>query len=176
MNAMIDTLSGQQVHRTNRPSKTLTETARGQSCQWLRHSVVRETQHALDTGCPLQCLARTWRHCMIWRHTGIKKKKKVTISLVSSPFPFSFYELYSWTYSEIEGQQIDQEVHRIVTKENEQIQRTAKQKVTGWHRKEKGNYPEQDSIGQTTVESTDWGLHPAVDGQRLSEVYGRMTW
>ena len=48
------------------------------------------------------------------------------------------------------------------------------QKVVGWHGKE-GNYLEQDSIGQTTVESTDGGQHLVGDGHRLREERGETT-
>ena len=47
--------------------------------------------------------------------------------------------------------------------------------MAGRHRKEERNHVEQDSITYTTIEGIDRGLHPAVDGQRLSKVYGRTT-
>ena len=37
------------------------------------------------------------------------------------------------------------------------------------HNKEGGNHLEQESNRQKTMEGTDGGLHPAVDGQSLGE-------
>ena len=43
------------------------------------------------------------------------------------------------------------------------------QKMARRHNKEGGNHLEQESNRQTTMEDTDEGLHPAVDGQSLGE-------
>ena len=59
--------------------------------------------------------------------------------------------------------------HRVVTKEREAMKRTTKQKMTRRHNKEGGNHLEQESNRKKTMEDTDGGLHPAVDGQSLSE-------
>ena len=64
---------------------------------------------------------------------------------------------------------MDKAVHRMATLEREKIQRTIKHKVAGRQRKY-DNYLEQDSTGHTTMEGTDRGLRPVVDGQRLSKV------
>ena len=58
---------------------------------------------------------------------------------------------------------MDQAVHRMATQEREKIRRTTKQTVAG-------NYLEHNSTRQTTLEGIDGRQHPAVDGQRLSEV------
>ena len=43
------------------------------------------------------------------------------------------------------------------------------QKMARRHIKEGGNHLEQESYRQKTMEGTDGGLHPAVDGQSLGE-------
>ena len=73
------------------------------------------------------------------------------------------------TYSKNEGQQVDQTLHRVATKEREEIKRTTKQKIARRHNKEGGNHLEQESNTQKTMEDIDGGLHPAVDGQSLDE-------
>ena len=73
------------------------------------------------------------------------------------------------TYSKNEGQQVDQTLHRVATKEREEIKRTTKQKTARRHNKEGGNHLEQESNRQRTIEGTDRRLHPAVDGQSLGE-------
>ena len=68
-------------------------------------------------------------------------------------------------------------MHRVATKEREEIKRTTKQKTARRHNKEGrwggggggGNHPEQESNRQKTMENIDGGLHPAVDGQSLGE-------
>ena len=69
------------------------------------------------------------------------------------------------THSKNEGQQVDQTLHRVTTKEREEIKRTTKQKMARRHNKEGGNHPEQESYRQRIMEGIDGGLHPAVDGQ-----------
>ena len=64
---------------------------------------------------------------------------------------------------------MDQTLHRVTTKEREEIKRTTKQKMARRHSKEGGNHLDQESNIQTTIESIDGGLHPAVDGQSLGE-------
>ena len=51
----------------------------------------------------------------------------------------------------------------------EEIKRTTTQKMTRRHNKEEGNHLDQESSRQKTMEDTDGGLHPAVDGQSLGE-------
>ena len=65
---------------------------------------------------------------------------------------------------------MDQTLHRVATKEREEIKGTTKQKMAGRQSKEGGTHLEQDTFRQTTKEGIDGGLHPAVDGQGLSEV------
>ena len=60
-------------------------------------------------------------------------------------------------------------LHRVATKEREEIKRTTKQKMARQHNKEGGNHLEQESNRQKAMENTDGGLHPAVDGQNLGE-------
>ena len=60
-------------------------------------------------------------------------------------------------------------MHRVATKEREEIKRTTLQKIGRRHNKEGGNRLEQESNRQKTMEDTDGGLHPAVDGQSLGE-------
>ena len=64
---------------------------------------------------------------------------------------------------------MDQTLHRVATKEREEIKGTTKQKMARRHNKEGGNHLEQESNRQTTMEGIDGGLHPAVDGQSLGE-------
>ena len=64
---------------------------------------------------------------------------------------------------------MDQTLHRVATKEREEIKRTTKQKMARRHSKEGGNHLEQESIRQKTVEDIERGLHPAMDGQILGE-------
>ena len=68
-----------------------------------------------------------------------------------------------------DGQQVDRTLHRAATKEREEIKRTAIQKMARRHSKKGGNRLEQESNRQKTMEGTDGGLHPAVDGQSLGE-------
>ena len=73
------------------------------------------------------------------------------------------------TYSKNESQWVDQTLHRVANKEREEIKRTTKQKMAKRCNKEGGNHLEQESNRQKTMEDTDGGLHPAVDGQSLGE-------
>ena len=60
-------------------------------------------------------------------------------------------------------------MHRVATKEREEIKRTTKQKMARRHNKEGGNDLDQESNRQRTVEDTDGELHPAVGGQSLGK-------
>ena len=60
---------------------------------------------------------------------------------------------------------MDQTLHRVATEEREEIKRTTKQKMARRHNKEGENHLDHESNRQTTLEDTDGGLHPAVDGQ-----------
>ena len=73
------------------------------------------------------------------------------------------------SYSKNEGQQVDQTLHRVATKEREEIKRTTKQKMARRHNRGGGNHLDQESNRQTTMEDIDRGLHPAVAGQSLDE-------
>ena len=64
---------------------------------------------------------------------------------------------------------MDQTLHRVTTKEREEIKRTTKQKMVRRHNKGGGNHLEQESNRQKAMEDIDTGLHPAVDGQSLGE-------
>ena len=64
---------------------------------------------------------------------------------------------------------MDQTLHRVATKEREEIKRMTKQKMARRHNKEGGNHLEQESNRRRTMEGTDGGLHPAVGGQSLGE-------
>ena len=64
---------------------------------------------------------------------------------------------------------MDQTLHRVATKEREEIKRTTKQKMARRHNKEGGNHLEQESNRQRTMEDTDAWLHPVEDGQSLGE-------
>ena len=68
-----------------------------------------------------------------------------------------------WACSKNEGQQVDQTLHRVATKEREEIKGTTKQKMARRHNRG-GNHPEQGRDRQRTMEDIDGGLHPAVDG------------
>ena len=67
---------------------------------------------------------------------------------------------------------MDQTLHRVATKEREEIKGMTKQKTARRLNKEGGNHLEQESNRQRTMEGIDGGLHPAVDGQCLSEGEG----
>ena len=69
----------------------------------------------------------------------------------------------------MKGNRLNQTLHRVVTKEMEEIKRTTKQKMARRHNREGGNHLDQEGNRQTTMEDTDGGLHPAVDGQSLDE-------
>ena len=64
---------------------------------------------------------------------------------------------------------MDQTLHRVATKEREEIKKTTKQKMARRYSKEGGNHLAQESSRQRTMEDIDGGLHPAVDGQSLGE-------
>ena len=53
-------------------------------------------------------------------------------------------------------------LHRVATKEREEIKRTTMQKVARRHSKERGNHLEQESNRQKAMEDIDGGLHPAL--------------
>ena len=60
----------------------------------------------------------------------------------------------SRTYSKNEGP-LDQTLHRVATKEREEINGTTKQKMAGRHNKEGGNHLDQESNRQETIEGID---------------------
>ena len=61
---------------------------------------------------------------------------------------------------------MDQTLHRVATKEKEEIKGTIKQKMERPHSKERRNDLEHERIRQKTIEGIDGLLHPAVDGQK----------
>ena len=64
---------------------------------------------------------------------------------------------------------MDQKLHRVATKEREEIKRTTKQTMARRHNKGGGNHLEQESNRQKTMEDIDGGLYPAVNGHSLGE-------
>ena len=64
---------------------------------------------------------------------------------------------------------MDQTLHRVATKEREEIKRTTEQKTARRHNKEGRNHLYQESNIQKTMEDIDGGLHLAVDEQSLDE-------
>ena len=58
-------------------------------------------------------------------------------------------------YSKNEGQYVDQMLHRVATKEREEIKRTTTQKMSRRHNKEGRNHLDQESNTQTTMEDID---------------------
>ena len=60
-------------------------------------------------------------------------------------------------------------LHRVATKEREEIKRTIKQNMARRLNKEGGNHLEQEGNRQKTMEDMDGWLHPAVDVQSLGE-------
>ena len=64
---------------------------------------------------------------------------------------------------------MDQTLHRVATKEREEIEGTTKQKMARRHNKAWRNHLDQESNRQKTMEDIDGGLHPAVNGQSLGE-------
>ena len=73
------------------------------------------------------------------------------------------------TYSKNEGQQVDQTLHIMASKEREEIKRTTMQKMARRQSKGGGNHLQQENNRQRTMEDIDGGLHPAVDGQSLGD-------
>ena len=63
------------------------------------------------------------------------------------------------THSKNEGQQVDQTLHRVATKEREEIKRSTMQKMARRLNKEGGNHPEQESNRQKTMEDIHGGLY-----------------
>ena len=61
----------------------------------------------------------------------------------------------------------------MATKEREEIKRTTKKKMARRHSKEGGNHLEQKCNRQGITEGTVGCLHPALDGQILSESLNR---
>ena len=55
-------------------------------------------------------------------------------------------------------------LHRLATKEREEIKRTTTQKMARRHNNKGGNHLDQESNRQKTKEDTDGGLHHAVNG------------
>ena len=64
---------------------------------------------------------------------------------------------------------MDKTLHRVATKERDEIKRTTKQKMARRHYKKGGNHLDQESNRQKAMEDIDGGLHPAVDEQSLDE-------
>ena len=60
-------------------------------------------------------------------------------------------------------------LHRVATKQREEIKSTTMQKMARRLNKEGGNHLDQESKRQKTMKDIDGGLHPAVDGQNLGE-------
>ena len=64
---------------------------------------------------------------------------------------------------------MDQTLHTVAMKKREELKRTTKQKMAKRHNKEGGSPLEQESNRQKTMEDIHVGLHPALNGQSLSE-------
>ena len=64
---------------------------------------------------------------------------------------------------------MDQTLHRVATKEREEIKKTTMQKMARRHNKEGGNHVKQESNRQEAMGDFEGGLHPEMDGQSLSE-------
>ena len=62
---------------------------------------------------------------------------------------------------------MDQTLHRVATKEREEIEWTTKQKMARPHKREAGNHLDYESNRQTTMKDIDGGL--TVDGQSLDD-------
>ena len=60
-------------------------------------------------------------------------------------------------------------LHRVATKEREEIKRTTKQKMARRHSYEGRNHLDWESNRQKAIEGIDGGLYPAVDGQSPGE-------
>ena len=93
------------------------------------------------------------------------RKRTKAIDIVE----YTLKQKMGWICSKNEGQYVDQTLHGVATKERGEIKRTAKQRMVRRHNKEGGLHLEQESNRQKTMEGTDGGLHPAVDGQSLGE-------
>ena len=57
----------------------------------------------------------------------------------------------------------------MANEEKEEIKRITKQQMARQHNKEGGNHLEQESNTKKTIEDTDGGLHPALDGHSRGE-------
>ena len=66
-----------------------------------------------------------------------------------------------YSLGEQKNKKMHEALHKVATEETEKIKRTTKRKVARRH--SKGG----DHLEQITIEGTDGGLHPAVDGQSL---------
>ena len=64
---------------------------------------------------------------------------------------------------------MDYTLHRVATKEREEIKRTTMQKMVGRYNKERRNHLDQESNRQKAMEDIDGGIQLAVDGQSLGE-------
>ena len=73
------------------------------------------------------------------------------------------------TYRKNEGQYVDQTLHRVATKEREEIKGTTMQKMARRHNEEGTTWNRKATDRKQCPEGIDGGLHPAVDGQSLGE-------
>ena len=97
----------------------------------------------------------------------IRKRTKI-IDIIE----YTLKQKWKWAshnYSKDEGQQVDQTLYRVATKEREEIKGMTKQKMARWHNREGGDHLDYEGNRQTTMEDIDGGLHPAVDGQSLDK-------
>ena len=64
---------------------------------------------------------------------------------------------------------MDLKLHRVATKEREEVKGTTKQKMARRRSKKGGNHLEQESNRQRTMEGLCGGIRPAVDEQSQGE-------
>ena len=67
------------------------------------------------------------------------------------------------THSKKEGPQVDPTLHKVTTKEREEITGMTTQKMARPHSKEGGNHLKQESNRPRTMKDIDGGLHPTVE-------------
>ena len=96
-----------------------------------------------------------------------QKKRAKIINTIE----YTLKQKWKWAghIARMKDKEVDQTLHRVAAKEREEIKKTTKQKMARRHNKEGGNHLERESNRQKTMEDTDGGLHPAVDGQSRGE-------
>ena len=93
-----------------------------------------------------------------------KKQRKLTLE-------YTLKQKWRWAghIARMKDNRWTKTLHRVATKEREEIKSTTMQKMARRHNKEGGNHLDQESNRQKATEDIDGGPHPVVDGQSLGE-------